>query len=913
MTRNLRNWAVISLAFLWLPAVHADSRETSAPARRQFVQAYGNLAMSFEANQGETDRQVRFVARGRGYDLFLTRGEAVLSLQKNCAGTGDPTVRRSKASCLARSVLRVGLAHASRGTNPEGVNELASVSNYFIGSDPGKWHRNVPRFAGVKYANVYPGIDVVYHGNQRQLEYDFLVAPGADPAAIELTFRNSRKLTVNTAGDLVVSLGDSEWIDRAPVIYQETEGRRHVVAGRYVLLGKNRVGFSVATYDQKKSLVIDPVLSYSTYLGGSAFDDAFGVAVDASGNAYIAGYTSSLNFPISSHASQTNSAGGFDAFVCKLNADGSALVYCTYLGGSSDDLGLGIAIDSAGNAYVTGNTGSFDFPTTSGAVQTTYGGGFSDAFVSKLNAAGSELIYSTYLGGNDLEEGFGIAVDALGNAYITGDTNSLNFPTTSGAFQTVAGGGGDSFVTKLNSDGSALVYSTYLGGNEFDTSRGLAVDSSGNTYVEGSTVSLNFPTTPGALQTNFGGGSSDDFVSKLNTAGSGLIYSTYLGGNDFESGFGLAIDGAGNAYVTGVTGSANFPTTSGAFQTMLRGVDDVFVSKLNAEGSALIYSTYLGGSAGEFANSLALDDKGGAYVTGFTGSNDFPTTPGAFQNVYGDGGDVFVSRLNTEGSALTYSTYLGGTGADFGGGIAVDSEGSVYVTGVTNSANFPTSAGALQTTFGGGTNDAFVSKLKIGGIPFSSFNGKLALNSANGSFDLNASFTLGTGGNINPVTEPVTLTIGTYSVTIPADSFAQKKPGYTFQGVINGATLNLLIKFGDTAGSYRFQAEGRGVNLTGTTNPVTVTLSIGDNSGNTNIEAVRMPGEELAAMAGLWTARVGLRGTQERGKAFEGELEIISDGTGHTGARDNSTRLFQSSQQRRRSLAEESVRFSRQS
>jgi hypothetical protein len=376
MTGNLRNRAVISLAFLWLPAVRADSRETSAPARRQLVQAYGNLAMSFEANQGETDRRVKFVARGHGYDLFLTKGEAVLSLQKNCARTGDPAVRRSRASCLPPSVFRVGLAHSRRGTNPEGVNELASVSNYFIGSDAWKWHRNVPRFAGVKYANVYPGIDVVYHGNQRQLEYDFLVAPGADPAAIELTLRNSKKLTVNTAGDLVVSLGDSEWIERAPVIYQETEGQRHVVAGRYVLRGKNRVGFNVAAYDQKKSLVIDPVLSYSTYLGGSAFDDAFAVAVDASGNAYIAGYTSSLNFPISSQASQTNSAGGFDAFACKLNADGSALVYCTYLGGSGDELGLDIAIDSAGNAYLVGNTGSFDFPTTSGAVQTTYGGGF---------------------------------------------------------------------------------------------------------------------------------------------------------------------------------------------------------------------------------------------------------------------------------------------------------------------------------------------------------------------------------------------------------------------------------------------------------------------------------------------------------------------------------------------------------
>ncbi len=838
MKRNTCTWAILALAFLSQPAASADGREGSAPTvRRQIIQAYGNLPMSFEPVQAKTDQRVRFLARGRGYDLFLTTGEAVLSFQGNCARSGDSTTDRSETDCLPRSVLRVGLVHAVRASNPVGVNELTGVSNYFIGGDPEKWHRNIPRFAGVKYAGVYPGIDMVYHGSQGQLEHDFLVAPGADPRSIELIFRNAKKLAVNAAGDLMVSLGNSEWIERAPVIYQQREGQRQVVAGRYVLRGKNRVGFSLAAYDQSKPLIIDPILTYSTYLGGNAFDDAFNIAVDASGNAYIAGYTSSLNFPISSQASQTNASGGFDAFVCKLNADGSALVYCTYLGGSNDDIGIGIAIDSAGNTYVTGNTSSFDFPTTSGAVQTTYGGGFSDAFVSKLNAAGSQLIYSTYLGGNDLEDGFGIAVDTLENAYVTGDTNSLNFPTTSGAFQTAAGGGGDSFVTKLNSAGSALVYSTYLGGNQFDTSRGLAVDASGNAYVEGSTVSLNFPTTPGALQTNFGGGSSDDFVSKLNADGSALVYSTYLGGSDFESGFGLAIDASGNAFVTGVTGSADFPKTSGAFQTTLRGIDDVFVSKLNATGSALIYSTYLGGSAGEFANSLAIDGSGAAYVTGFTGSNDFPTTPGAFQTAYGDGGDVFVSKLNAAGSALTYSSYLGGGGADYGGGIAVDSDGSAYVAGLTDSANFPTSAGALQTTFGGGTNDAFVSKLRIGGIPFSSFNGKLEINSVKGSFDLNASFTLGAGGSINPVTEPVTLTIGSFSVTVPADSFVQEKPGYAFQGVINSVSLDLLIKFGGAEGSYKFLAEGRGATLSGTTNPVTVTLSIGNYSGSTSINA----------------------------------------------------------------------------
>ncbi len=408
------------------------------------------------------------------------------------------------------------------------------------------------------------------------------------------------------------------------------------------------------------------------------------------------------------------------------------LVYSTYLGGSFAR-GSGIVVDASGNAYVVGTASSpggsiivlpADFPTTPGAFQTTYGGGDDDVFVSKLNAAGSALLYSTYLGGSGSDRGFGIAVGASGDAYVTGDTDSSDFPATPGAFQTALGPYGYAFVSRLNAAGSALLYSTYLGGGE-ESSRGIAVDSSGNAYVTGWTLSSNFPTTLGAFQTTRGPDYAA-FISKLNAAGSTLVYSSYLHGSGEDRGSGIAVDSSGNAYVTGYTFSFDFPTTPGAFQTAQSGFTDAFVSKLNAVGSALLYSTYLGGSngrAGDSGSGIAVDASGNAYITGDTFSSDFPTTSGAFQTTFGGSNcsyspcrdQAFVSKLNAVGSALVYSTYLGGSGGDGGSGIAVDASGNTYVTGGTGSSDFPTTAGALQTTFGGGQPDAFVSKLSASG------------------------------------------------------------------------------------------------------------------------------------------------------------------------------------------------------
>jgi hypothetical protein len=670
--------------------------EPALPPR--VMDSYGKLPLSFEANRGQTARQVKFLARGPGYTLFLTGDAAVLSLHRQ----------------KANAVLRMRLLGANARASVTGANALPGKSNYFIGSDPSQWHTNVPTYSAVKYAGVYPGIDLVYHGNQRLLEYDFLVAPGADPQTIGIRFQGARKLTVNREGALVIGLGGSEVIEPAPVVYQEIGGQRQTVAGRYVLRGRGRVGFSVAEYDRRQPLVIDPTLVYSTYLVGGGWYSGGGVAVDASGNAYVTGGTGSSDFPTTPGAFQTAFGGGHThAFVTKLNATGSAVVYSTYLGGSSLDYGNGIVVDATGNAYVTGQTWSSDFPTTQDAFQ-TYPSGRGDAFVTKLNAAGSALVYSTYLGGGDAAGGNGIAVDASGNAYVTGSADSGGFPTTPGAFQTSSGGAGGAFVSKLNAAGSALVYSTYLAGNDnaYVYGNGISIDASGEAYVTGGTSSPNFPTTPGAFQTTFAGGAGCAFVSKLNAAGSALVYSTFLGGSGGAEG--IAVDASGNAYVTGLTNSADFPTTPGALQTAYGGNADAFVSKLNVAGSALVYSTYLGGNSEDFGTGITVDASGNAYVTGTTYSSDFPTTTGTFQTTYAGNADAFVSKLNASGSTLLYSTYLGGSGMDEGTGIALDASSNAYVVGITDSIDFPTTPGAFQTTTYGAKGNIFVSKLSLG-------------------------------------------------------------------------------------------------------------------------------------------------------------------------------------------------------
>jgi len=710
---------VLSL-FLVVPAGVVPTITSNTTAKIRVHEAYAGLPLYFEANQGQTDPQAQFLSRGPGYTLFLTSTEAVLVLMKREPSAPEPAAltRPGPRGPAAGTVLRMTFVGANPQPRVAGREELPGKVNYFIGNDPTKWRANLPTYAKVRYDDLYPGIDLVYYGNQRHLEYDLVVRPGADPTQIGLGVEGADHLEVDARGDLVLHTALGPVRQHKPVIYQEVDRLRREVAGSYVLRGSQQVGFQVAAYDRSRPLVIDPTLFYSTYLGGGFNDSGHGIAVDAIGNAYVTGLTHSADFPTTTGAFDTTASGLFDAFVTKLNPTGSApLVYSTYLGGDDTDQGNGIAVDAMGNVYVTGLTLSADFPTTADAFDTTFNG-FFDAFVTKLNPSGSApLVYSTYLGGVDRDTGRGIAVDAMGDAYVTGDTFSSDFPTTADAFDTTFNGFFDAFVTKLNPSGTApLVYSTYLGGVDRDTGRGIAVDVAGNAYVTGETGGSGFPTTPLAFDTTLGG-SIDAFVTKLNPTGSApLVYSTYLGGSDFEEGLAIAVDAMGNAYVTGDTGSSDFPTTTGAFDTTLSGSSDAFVTKLNPTGTApLVYSTYLGGSGGEtgydIGYGIAVDAMGNAYVTGDTRSSDFPTTAGAFDSTLGGCCDAFATKLNPTGSApLVYSTYLGGSDFEDGLAIAVDALENAYVTGQTNSADFPTTMGAFDTAYNG-EGDAFVAKI----------------------------------------------------------------------------------------------------------------------------------------------------------------------------------------------------------
>ena len=621
--------------------------------------AYDSLPTTFIANAGQLDASVRYEVRSSVGHLFFTPQGVTLAVTAADNAPVAPhdvqlAAQRIKPAVDAAPQTSIAMRVSFEGANANpvlgGADQLPGIANFFTGSDPTQWHTNVPTYTGVAYRDLYPGIDLSYTGHIGVLKGTYTVASGADPALIRWHYTgvNGAHIDATTGNLLIDAPAGVTLTEQVPEAWQiGTDGVQHTVTAHYALTEDGTARFTVGEYDHAQPLVIDPGLIYSTYLGGSGSDRGNGIAVDNSGSAYVTGNTTSVNFPTTVGTYQTTAGGGiYDAFVSKLNAAGSALVYSTYLGGSGSDVGSGIAVDSSGNTYVTGQTDSANFPTTAGAYQTTAGGGIYDVFVSKLNPAGSGLLYSTYLGGSGFDGGYGIAVDNSGSTYVTGQTDSANFPTTVGAYQTTFGGIYDAFVSKLNATGSGLTYSTYLGGSGSDQGGGIALDSSGSTYITGNTQSANFPTTVGAYQTTAGDNFYDAFVSKLNATGSGLTYSTYLGGNVYDSGSGIALDSSGNAYVTGGTSSANFPTTVGAYQTSAAGIHNAFVTKLNATGSGLLYSTCLGGSVYDSGYRIALDSSGNAYVTGETSSANFPTTVSAYQTTYVGSGDAFVAKLD---------------------------------------------------------------------------------------------------------------------------------------------------------------------------------------------------------------------------------------------------------------------------
>ena len=643
-----------------------------------------DIPVSFVANRGRWDARASWVAAGREATAYFV----------------DGGVRWALPGWALDQVL-VG----ARPAPPVASVAAPGVVSYFGERAAG----GLPTATELTLERAWPGVDVTWSGAGGHIEATYHLAAGADPAQVRVAWQGAESVALASEGRLAVTTPVRTFEEDAPKAFQDVDGRRVPVEVAYELHGPTTYGFRLGTYEPSRPLVIDPaVLLYASFLGGAGGDAAYDVAVDATGNTYVAGSTTSTatSFPETPGAFQVANSGDTDAFVAKVNPTGSALLYASFLGGTDIEVARGIAVDGAGNAVVTGYTHSTNFPTAD-AVQAA-AGGLADAFVTKLNPSGSALLSSTYLGGAGTDVGHGIALDAAGNAYVTGYTVSADFPTAN-ALQATAAGSHEAFVTKLNAAGSALVYSTYLGGTGADVANAVAVDGAGNAYIVGQTQSVDFPTA-NALQA-VSSTSTDAFVTKLDAAGSALVYSTYLGGAAHDGAEGVAVDPAGNAYVTGITLSANFPTAN-ALQASYAGNGDAFAAKLNPAGSGFVYSTFLGGSAIDGGSDIAVDAAGNASVTGNTNSTDFPTA-NAFQPTHGGGIDAFVTKLDVTGSALVHSTYLGGDAGDAGTGIALDGAAHAYVSGYTFSgaATSPETPGVFQPAFAGGPGDAFVAKI----------------------------------------------------------------------------------------------------------------------------------------------------------------------------------------------------------
>jgi hypothetical protein len=765
------------------------------------------LPLAFEANQGQTDPQVKYVARGNGYTVFLTDNDTIFALRSS-PSSSSPAARATRnpdmsgSSQLAPRPERTAAIHMQLvGGNEKSQiiagNQLPGHSNYFIGNARSQWHANVPQYARISYQQAYPGVNLAFYGGQNQLEFDFIVAPGASPDSIQFGISGAIRISTDPSGNLLLASSAGDVLLHKPVAYELKDGARQPVDAHFVLRDKNQVSFELGNYDRNRELVIDPSVTYATYLGGTAEDDGNAIAVDGGGNAYVTGQTKSTNFPTQNALYGTN-GGGFDVFVTELSSTGS-LVYSTYIGGSSDDSGNAITMNASGNIFVAGGTKSSDFPTKS-AYQSSLKGA-ENAFVLELNSTGSTLMYSTFLGGTGTDVANGLALDSGGDAYVVGSTTSTDFPP----LNPLPSETGDGFVTKLNSSGNALVYSTYLGGGAGDFAGAVAVDGSGNAYVTGGTKNPGFVTTSGVFQPKCGtdtggtcnGGLYDAFVAVINPSGSGFVYSTFLGGESNDKGLGIAVDSAGDAYVTGVTSSTKFPLQSPLQPSFGGGTlpSDAFVTELNPTGAQLLYSTYLGGSGDDSGLAIAVDSNKNAYVTGVTGSTNFPTAnPTQAQN--NGENDAFVSEISAGGSALTFSTYLGGslnenTSTTNGGGslagIAVDSAGTnVYVIGSTASTDFPTVAAEQGTA--GGTGDAFVAKYSTSG--FAVTNG--ALSPASGAPGVSATATI-TVTSMVGFNSPVTLACSVAPVVpkAPTCSFTPTTPVTPSANGTATATLNL--------------------------------------------------------------------------------------------------------------------------
>jgi hypothetical protein len=708
---------VTALTLHYVRPVHAVGTGREVPARGAGA-GFGDLPISFEKNEGQAPPEVKFIGRGLGHTTYLTESEAVLVFaapaERGARPSRGPGRDAGVVAGGATQVVRIKPAGASPGSGVAGVERLPGDANYFIGGDPSGWKTDVATFGKVHYESVYPGIGLTYYGNQGQLEFDFTVAPGADPGLIGLTYAGVEALLPAADGALRLKTAAGDLLQSAPIIYQEEAGRRVGVEGEYVLREDRSVGFRVRDYDRSKPLVIDPVIRYSTFLGGAGGEAAFAVAVDSAGNSYVTGLTRSTDFPTVSPAQGAAGGGARDVFVTKINPTGSAILYSTYVGGSGDEQGVDVAINSSGGAYVTGWTTSTNYPLAS-PFQNFYGGGSNDGFLTRLSPAGNSIVYSTYAGGSGTDVGTGVALDSSGNIYGIGYTNSPNLQLVN-AFQPFKGAGFDAYLVKTDAAGAGITYSTYLGGNGDDFGNKIAVDGSGNVYGVGDTGSTDLLTV-GGVQTFYAGG-GDAYVAKLSANGSALLYGTYAGGSNFDSGTAITLDSSNNIYVAGFTESTNL-TMVNALQPLKKGGDeggfDGFFAKLNSSGSSILYSSYLGGDGDDILNDIAVDSAGTLFLTGQTEAPNFPLV-NPVQALNGGGLDVFLSRVSASGSSLLYSTYLGGGGNDVGWGVGADGQGNAYVVGQAISSNYPVS-GSLQPFRG--TSDAFVTKVSPEAVPAS--------------------------------------------------------------------------------------------------------------------------------------------------------------------------------------------------
>ena len=776
--------------------------------------------IGFTENAGQWDGCVYYKADVPGASMWFT-DEGIYYNFTRKSDISDPEEQRGihltedlpcrhSSGTFEQILIKATLVNGNSVSKPIG-NDLADYKcNYFLGNDPAMWKTDVPTYGNIIYKSVYDGIDLSFYGGAGKMEYDFIVSPGVDPGRIRVKYEGDCQLSVNESGELVVETKWGKITEHKPLVYQADKGHRKEIAGEYTLLDANTFGFRLNDeYNPALAVVIDPVISYSTYLGGSGADYANGIAVLGE-NAYVVGATLSTNFPTLNQY-QTDQA-STDVFVTKVGISGNSIIYSTYIGGSGSDYGYGIAVDGSGYAYLTGSTASSNFPIV--ASLQAFGGGIGDAFVAKLNITGNTLIYNTFLGGSAADVGKGIALDYYNNAYVCGGTYSSNFPTLI-PYQPAAGGGGDGFVTKINAAGTAKLYSTYLGGTDYDDCTAIAVDSE-NAYVTGETLSNNFPTLfPVQL---YQGAASyyDAFVTKFGVTGQYLDYSTYLGGNQDDNGEGIAVDNDGFAYVTGTTASSNFPKSADAFDSTYNGNGDVFVTKLDNIGDQMVYSTYLGGASDEFGFGIAINSRREAFITGYTNSSDFPIV----RQIQRDQGltDGFVTCLSASGNQSLYSTYLGGSAGGSERGISLATAGScVYVAGMTFSSDFPTKT-PFQTYQGGG--DAFVTKICQNVFSVTSLTGsgfgsiRAAIDSANLNPFMDI-ITFAVSGTISPTTALPTLTD---SQTVILGSTAPGGPhsvALSGASIPSGSGINIQSGGNEVEGMTIANFPGSGILVTG--------------------------------------------------------------------------------------------------